>query len=181
MFLVFTLCRGSEDVLYYSVRSTPSGGPRAPPLTGPKIENDLPTQEWDERLLGQIDNVEAGTVSGWACLKGQLAQPLQVSRTPACNSVQLSLCMRPNLQPSHGCPAAYALLASCDLAGSMLSHQIQQQRSCNAASILSKIKDSAAVICHTNQEAAWIKLRLSHLQVMSQFDEPQEYAGHLIY
>lgn len=71
-------CRGSDDVLYYSVRSTPSGGPHAPPLTGPKIENDLPTQEWDERLLGQIDSVEAGTVSGWACLRGQLEKPLQV-------------------------------------------------------------------------------------------------------
>ncbi len=71
-------CRGSDDVLYYSVRSTPSGGPRAPPLTGPKIESDLPTQEWDERLLGQIDSVEAGTVSGWACLRGQLEKPLQV-------------------------------------------------------------------------------------------------------
>lgn len=70
--------QGSDDVLYYSVRSTPSGGPRAPPLTGPKIESDLPTQEWDERLLGQIDSVEAGTVSGWACLRGQLEKPLQV-------------------------------------------------------------------------------------------------------
>ena len=65
-------------MLYYSVRSTPSGGPHAPPLTGPKIESDLPTQEWDERLLGQIDSVEAGTVSGWACLRGQLEKPLQV-------------------------------------------------------------------------------------------------------
>lgn len=72
------VCRGSDEVLYYSVRSTPSGGPRASPLTGPKVESDLPTEDWDERLLGQIDNVEAGTVSGWACLRGQLAQPLQV-------------------------------------------------------------------------------------------------------
>lgn len=76
------VCRGSDDVLYYSVRSTPSGGPRAPPLTGPKVESDLPTEDWDERLLGQIDNVEAGTVSGWACLRGQLAQPLQVCIQP---------------------------------------------------------------------------------------------------
>ena len=72
------ICRGSDDVLYYSVRTTPSGGPRAPPLTGPKIESDLPTQDWDERLLGQIDGVDAGIVSGWACLRGQLEKPLQV-------------------------------------------------------------------------------------------------------
>lgn len=97
-------CRGSDDVLYYSVRSTPSGGPRAPPLTGPKIESDLPTQAWDDRLLGQIDSVEAGIVSGWACLKGQQSpSPLEVVLslfptraslcTCCCNHVTLSLLM----------------------------------------------------------------------------------------
>ena len=97
--VVTILCRGSDDVLYYSVRSTPSGGPRAPPLTGPKIESDLPTQAWDDRLLGQIDAVDSGMVSGWACLKGQQSpSPLQVSLN----------FMVPH--QAHSCPAADAML-----------------------------------------------------------------------
>ena len=146
--ILFTLCRGSDDVLYYSVRSTPSGGPRASPLTGPKIENDLPTQEWDERLLGQIDNVEAGTVSGWACLRGQLAQPLQVSAVPPCNTAHLSLLRHPSLQPSDDSPSPCSLLASCVVQGSAQQILLRQQHPYQAANVLFKFKDSAAVICY---------------------------------
>lgn len=92
--IVTILCRGSDDVLYYSVRTTPSGGPRAPPLTGPKIESDLPTQAWDDRLLGQIDAVDSGMVSGWACLKGQQSpSPLQV-RTSWCHTKPIAVLLQ---------------------------------------------------------------------------------------
>ena len=72
------LCRGQADVLYYSIRSRPSGAP-APPLTGQSLELELPDQPYDDRLLGQIDSVESGEVQGWACLRGALTDPLKVS------------------------------------------------------------------------------------------------------
>lgn len=65
-------------MLYYSIRSRPSGAP-APPLTGQSLEVELPDQPYDDRLLGQIDSVESGEVQGWACLRGALTDPLKVS------------------------------------------------------------------------------------------------------
>ena len=65
-------------MLYYSIRSRPSGAP-APPLTGQSLELELPDQPYDDRLLGQIDSVESGEVQGWACLRGALTEPLKVS------------------------------------------------------------------------------------------------------
>lgn len=35
-------------------------------------------QTGDEALLGQIDGVESGEVTGWACLRGYMAKPLEV-------------------------------------------------------------------------------------------------------
>ena len=68
-------CRSDGSVLFYSIR--PSAGP-AVPLTGMGIEEDLPLQPVDEELLGQIDGVESGEVTGWACLRGYMARPLEV-------------------------------------------------------------------------------------------------------
>lgn len=65
----------SGGVLFYSIR--PSAGP-ATPLTGATVEDDLPVQTGDEALLGQIDGVESGEVTGWACLRGYMAKPLEV-------------------------------------------------------------------------------------------------------
>ncbi|KAK9817855.1 hypothetical protein WJX72_003172 [[Myrmecia] bisecta] len=64
-----------EQVLYYSIR--PGAGP-ATPLEGKALTASLPTQQFDDKLLGQIDGVEAGQVTGWACVRGQLGSPLQV-------------------------------------------------------------------------------------------------------
>ena len=69
-------------MLYYSIRSRPSGAP-APPLTGQSLELELPDQPYDDRLLGQIDSVESGEVQGWACLRGALTDPLKVSASAA--------------------------------------------------------------------------------------------------
>ncbi|CAL8462361.1 g1894 [Coccomyxa elongata] len=66
---------GSEGVLFYSIR--PSAGP-ATPLSGAAVEDDLPVQTGDEELLGQIDGVDSGEVTGWACLRGYMAKPLEV-------------------------------------------------------------------------------------------------------
>jgi len=71
---ILSLAR-SEGVLFYSIR--PSAGP-ATPLTGAAIEDDLPVQTGDEELLGQIDGVESGEVTGWACHRGYMAKPLEV-------------------------------------------------------------------------------------------------------
>ena len=62
-------------MLFYSIR--PSAGP-ATPLTGASVDDGLPIQTGDEELLGQVDGVESGEVTGWACLRGYLARPLQV-------------------------------------------------------------------------------------------------------
>ena len=67
----------AEEVLYYSIRSSPSEGPAAP-LTGPLLAADVPDQAHDDKLLGQVEGVETGEVSGWACARGEVAQPLQV-------------------------------------------------------------------------------------------------------
>ena len=42
------------------------------------MDDGLPIQSGDEELLGQVDGVESGEVTGWACLRGYLARPLQV-------------------------------------------------------------------------------------------------------
>ena len=62
-------------MLFYSIR--PSAGP-ATPLSGASVDDGLPIQTGDEELLGQVDGVESGEVTGWACLRGYLARPLQV-------------------------------------------------------------------------------------------------------
>ena len=67
-------CR--DTVLYYSIR--PKAGPGIA-LKGDGIEDGIPVQPQDESLLGQIDGLEAGIVSGWACSRGQLLKPLEVS------------------------------------------------------------------------------------------------------
>jgi hypothetical protein len=60
-----------EAVLFYSVR--PSTGP-VPPLSGRARlgsghTGELPTQPHDPDLLGQVDGVEGGIASGWACVR----------------------------------------------------------------------------------------------------------------
>ena len=72
---LFEVCCRSEGVLFYSIR--PSAGP-ATPLSGAAVEDDLPVQTGDEELLGQIDGVDSGEVTGWACLRGYMAKPLEV-------------------------------------------------------------------------------------------------------
>lgn len=62
-------------MLFYSIR--PSAGP-ATPLMGASVDEGLPIQNGDEELLGQIDGVDSGEVTGWACLRGYMTRPLQV-------------------------------------------------------------------------------------------------------
>ena len=69
-------CR--EGVLHYSTR--PNSGP-GQILKGEDINSNLPVQAQDPLLLGQIDHLEAGILSGWACSKGQLLKPLEVSQS----------------------------------------------------------------------------------------------------
>jgi len=65
-----------ETVLFYSVR--PSAGPVAPLVAGhsggagaaASFGTDLPLQPHDPALLGQVDGVEGGIASGWACVRG---------------------------------------------------------------------------------------------------------------
>jgi hypothetical protein len=74
---VLHICRSDAGVLFYSIR--PSAGP-AVPLAGQGLEDDLPNQAVDEELLGQIDGVDSGEVTGWACHRGYMARPLEVTR-----------------------------------------------------------------------------------------------------
>ena len=66
--------RAAEGVLFYNIR--PSAGP-ATPLSGARVDEDLPTQAVDDALLGQIDGVEGGEITGWACKRGYMGAPLQ--------------------------------------------------------------------------------------------------------
>lgn len=66
-------------MLFYNIR--PSAGP-ATPLSGARVDEDLPTQAVDDALLGQIDGVEGGEITGWACKRGYMGAPLQ-ARTQA--------------------------------------------------------------------------------------------------
>lgn len=61
--------------MHYSTR--PNSGP-GQILKGDDLFSDLPLQKPDAQLLGQIDQMEAGVLSGWACSKGQLLKPLEV-------------------------------------------------------------------------------------------------------
>ena len=64
-------------MLFYSIR--PSAGP-AVPLAGQGLDEEaLPSQAVDEELLGQINGVDAGEVTGWACHRGYMARPLEVN------------------------------------------------------------------------------------------------------
>ena len=65
-----------DGVLHYSTR--PNSGP-GQILKGNDIDRDPPVQAQDPQLLGQIDHLEAGKLTGWACSKGQLLKPLEVS------------------------------------------------------------------------------------------------------
>ena len=66
-----------------SSRRQDAGAARS--LTGPTLTSAPPVRRIDENLLGQVDAVEAGEVSGWACLRGAISvQPLQVSWPFAC-------------------------------------------------------------------------------------------------
>jgi len=61
-----------EGILFYSVR--PSAG-AVPPLAPSRDHRsghagDLPPQPHDPDLLGQVDGVEGGVASGWACVRG---------------------------------------------------------------------------------------------------------------
>ena len=67
-------CR--DGVLHYSTR--PNSGP-GQILKGNNVDQDPPIQAQDPQLLGQIDHLEAGKLTGWACSKGQLLKPLEVS------------------------------------------------------------------------------------------------------
>lgn len=53
--------------LFYSIRAD-AGFTK--PLAGPRLVDSPPTVPFgDERLLGQLDWVEAGSVYGWACVR----------------------------------------------------------------------------------------------------------------
>lgn len=53
--------------LFYSIRAD-AGFTK--PLAGPRLADSPPTVPFgDERLLGQLDWVEAGIVYGWACVR----------------------------------------------------------------------------------------------------------------
>lgn len=80
-------CRGGNGTqsLFYSIR--PDAGVTRP-LAGPGLPDSPPTVAVsDDRLLGQLDWVEAGVISGWACVRGNPGQTLKV-RTPE----RLALC-----------------------------------------------------------------------------------------
>ena len=48
-------------------------------LEGPLIQEDVPIGLVDKALLGRIDRLEAGTVSGWACIRDKVKEsPLEV-------------------------------------------------------------------------------------------------------
>ena len=102
-------------MLYYSIRSRPSGAP-APPLTGQSLELELPDQPYDDRLLGQIDSVESGEVQGWACLRGALTDPLKVS-TGAAHASKAAQAAGWHVQACQGCfgPQDPVPLACCML------------------------------------------------------------------
>ncbi|KAK9807182.1 hypothetical protein WJX73_004899 [Symbiochloris irregularis] len=59
------------SILFYNVRGK-STSPVVP-LRGPQLSDGLPIRHSDERLVGQIDAVEAGAVNGWACLRAEKA------------------------------------------------------------------------------------------------------------
>lgn len=68
--------RSDEGILFYSIRS--GAGP-ASPLQGSRLEDDgIPIQPLNDHLMGQIDSIEAGEMTGWACMKGYMGKPLQV-------------------------------------------------------------------------------------------------------
>jgi hypothetical protein len=87
-------------VLHYSVRPRGVHAGDAPPLEGPTVEQDQPPVGLgDGSLLGQVDSVEAGQASGWACLRGAPGADLQARGLRA--SVRASvLCV-----PARGPPA----------------------------------------------------------------------------
>lgn len=63
-------------VLHYSVRQHDGADP--PALTGPTTESDLPpVAAGDGSVLGQVDSIEAGRVTGWACQRGAPATTLE--------------------------------------------------------------------------------------------------------
>lgn len=72
------LCRVLDpSVLFYNVRT--KGSNPFTPLQGKLVSDDLPIRHTDEQLVGQIDSVENGEVTGWACLRAAtLIKPLQV-------------------------------------------------------------------------------------------------------
>ena len=75
------LHRADDKVLFYSIR--PSAGP-ATPLSGARVGEGLPLQPVDDHLLGQIDGISAGEITGWACLRGDMGKPLEVRKLRGC-------------------------------------------------------------------------------------------------
>ena len=66
-----------SGVLFYNFRVHTSA---PPPLDGPRLQDDpLPVHASDGVMLGQVDQVDGGTVSGWACIPGVDSAPLQVT------------------------------------------------------------------------------------------------------
>ena len=62
--------------LFYSIR--PDAGVRRP-LVGSGLAKSPPTVAvGDDQLLGQLDWVEAGVISGWACVRSNPGQKLKV-------------------------------------------------------------------------------------------------------
>lgn len=62
--------------LFYSIR--PDAGVTEP-LAGPRLADSPPTVPvGDERLLGQLDWVEAGVIFGWACLRSTPRRQIKV-------------------------------------------------------------------------------------------------------
>lgn len=85
--------RSDEGILFYSIRS--GAGP-ASPLQGSRLEDDgIPIQPLNDHLMGQIDSIEAGEMTGWACMKGYMGKPLQVcSKIDSCDLPCCSICKR---------------------------------------------------------------------------------------
>lgn len=72
----------NRDIIHYSVRyaNNDSAASAAAPLLGERLENKgANTDQRDVNLLGAIDGVEAGEVTGWACSRNAPWRPVEVT------------------------------------------------------------------------------------------------------
>ena len=105
-------CRSDEGVLFYSIRA--GAGP-ASPLQGSRLEDDgTPVQPTNDQLLGQIDSVEAGEMTGWACMKGYMGKPLQV-QCHLCKGGWYSPAIRMSTKECMDCCPGFLWCWICDI------------------------------------------------------------------